>query len=72
MGDCVDLFSMFMDVVQTIILHQQSTKKEYQHSAKQPFEIVRTAVVETQSGVDTATIQNNPPQPHAVSNSIQM
>jgi hypothetical protein len=63
---------MFMDFVQTIIPRQQSTKKIRQLSPKQPFEIVRTAVVETQSAVDTATIQNNPPQPHAVSNSIQM
>jgi hypothetical protein len=55
-----------------IIPRQQSTKKVTQRSAKRLSEIVWTAMADIQSDVDAATAQNNPPQLHAVSNSIQM
>jgi hypothetical protein len=63
---------MFMDCIQTIIFGQQSTKKVRQRSTKQPSKIVRTAMAETQSDVDVATAQNNPPQLRGVSSGIQM
>jgi hypothetical protein len=63
---------MFMDFVQTIIPRQRLTKKVRQLSAKQLFEIVRTAMADTQSDVDAATAQNYTAQLRAVSSSIQM
>jgi hypothetical protein len=63
---------MFMDFVKTIIPRQQSTKKVRQRSATQLSEIVRTAMVDTQSDVDAVTPENNSPQLHAVSSLIQM
>jgi hypothetical protein len=63
---------MFMDFVQTIIPHQQSTKKVHQVPMKQPSEIVWTAMVDTQSDVDVATPQNTTPQLRAISSLIQM
>jgi hypothetical protein len=46
---------MCMDFVKTIIPCQQLTKKVRQPSAKRPSERVRTAIVDIQSDVDTAT-----------------
>jgi hypothetical protein len=63
---------MFMDLVQTIIPRQQSTKKVRQPSAKRLFEIVRTVMADTQSDVDAATAQNNRTQLRAVSSYTQM
>jgi hypothetical protein len=55
-----------------MIARQQSTTKVRQLFAKQPFEIVRIALADTQSGVDPATAENNPPQLRAISSSMQM
>jgi hypothetical protein len=63
---------MFMDLVQTIIRRQQSTKKVRQRFAKQPSESVRRIMADTQSDGDARTAQNNPPQLHAISSLIQM
>jgi hypothetical protein len=53
---------MFADFVQTIISRQRSTKKVRQRSAERLCAIVRTAMADTQSGVDATTTQNNPVQ----------
>jgi hypothetical protein len=63
---------MFMDLVQSIIPRQQSAKKVRQHSAKQPSEIVRTVMADTQWDRDAAIAQNNLLQLPTVSNGTQM
>jgi hypothetical protein len=68
----MDLFLMFRDFVQTIIHHQQSTKKVRQRSAKPLSKIVWAAMADIQWDGDAMTAQNNPPQLRAVSSSIQM
>jgi hypothetical protein len=46
---------MFIDWFQTIISHQQSTKKVHQRSVKRPSTIVRAAMVVSQSDGDAVT-----------------
>jgi hypothetical protein len=57
---------MFMDVTETVIPHQQSTKKQSKRHAEQPFEMIRTMMVDTQSDRDNSIAQKNPRQPYAI------
>jgi hypothetical protein len=51
---------MFMDVTETVTSHQQSTKKRSKRHAEQPFEMIRTKMVDTQSDRNNSTAQKNP------------
>jgi hypothetical protein len=46
-----------MDVTETVTPHQQSTKKQSKRHAEQPFEMIRTMMVDIPSARDNATTQ---------------